>query len=224
MLGRKCLELKVLPKLPNFKSFSVQDFLCLIKYLRIVLDIDQDTVFIPSLLPVAALDISIDCHAPLLCFWLDEYKAVQILPQSFFHALIVEFNRREAIDLNIRSNQSRSTFVFDITLPNKKCRIVIVDHAFWLEVSIGKNATYKECQLMLNNIQISSKCVLQQLKSLSSHGDLQYGLYCSHSQCAIRLPHPGECVDTSNCYFECLETGNQWQEKNEGRLFWFQGL
>ena len=212
-------------KLQAIEHFPMEDFIRLMRYLRVLFDIDNDTYLIPSLLPVetTAIDNSY-LQEPLLCYWLSELDKVRILPQSFFNALIVELLRRDEVKLNRKCKQSRSAFVFDVTLPtSNKCRVCVVDKGFWLEIFVDKFAEYNDCRPILNIIQTCTKHVLEQLH-LSSLGDLQYGIRCGSKDCRIVFSHPSKCTDHKRHIFNCLETGNKWEETTEERLFWFKGL
>ena len=212
-------------RLPAKEHFPMEEFIRLMRYLRILFDIDDETYLIPSLLPVETTAINNSYHQePLLCYWLGTLDKVRILPQSFFNALIVELLRRDEVKLNRTCKQSRSAFVFDITLPSrKKNRIILVDKGFWLEIFVDKFAKCEDCQPILNAIQTCTKHVLDQLR-LSSLGDLQYGLRCCSKDCEIDFSHPSECTNHEDYVFSCLETGNMWAETSIERLFWFKGL
>ena len=110
----------------------------------------------------------------------------RILPQSYFHALIVELSSKsKEINLNLSCNHSRFAFRFLLTLPSgDECRVRLVDCVFWLEVSIDDFVSCDECQPLLDIIQSSTRDVLKQLK-LSHIGELQYGLCCYSPKCSL---------------------------------------
>ena len=84
--------------LPNSLS---SDILTLFRALRIIFEIDTDTYFIPNLLPVDIPESRKDCYdtEPSLLFWSDENGKVRILPQSYFHAMVIELLQREETSL-----------------------------------------------------------------------------------------------------------------------------
>ena len=214
---------ELFPKLPADHLFPLKDFVYLMENLRVFFAIDSNTFLIPSLLPVETLPSENNYHEPLLCFWKNNGE-VRILPQSYFHALIVELSTRKEINLNVSCKHSRSTFHFLFTLPSgDKCRVCLVDHVFWLEVSVDSFASRDECQLLLDIIQSSTMRVLEQLK-LKHIGELHYGLRCSSPKCSLPEPHPSECLSRTNSMFACLsEDYYTWKEENENILFWFKG-
>ncbi len=202
----------------------MNDFTNLLRHYRVLIDVDEDTYLIPSLLPVNAPALGIGkCHEPLLCYWLHNDDKVRILPQSFFHALIVELRSRAGISLNKRCGHSRSSFLFNVALSsNRKCHLKLSDGVFWLEVYVTINATMEDCRFILENIQLCTKRVLTQLK-LTSLYDLQYGLRCYSPDCRVAYPHPCECIDHSQFVLSCVEWVLNWSERDEAKLYWFKG-
>ena len=214
-------------KLPPDKFFSLDDFVRLMIHLRVFFPIDSDTIFIPSLLPVE-ITKSLDeknLHEPLLCYWMHEDDKVRILPQSYFHALIVELlGRKETIKLNAMRNHSRSTIYLSAFLAlRKEYELVVVDCNFWFEVFVDNSLECKQRQLLLELIQSCTVRVLEQLK-LSRLGELQYGLRCYSPECSVEGGHPSECVDRCLFRFKCLKSGEFWKEEKCRRHFWFRGL
>ena len=223
-LSRKYLEM-LFPSEQNTKeSLSLDDFTNLLRHYRVLIDVDEDAYLIPSLLPVNAPALNIGkCHEPLLCYWLHQNDKVRILPQSFFHALIVELRSRTGISLIKNDCHSRSSFLFNVALsPDRTCHLKLTDGLFWLEVSITINATREDCRFILENIQVSTKRVLTQLK-LTSLYDLQYGLRCYSPECRVAYPHPCKCIDHSQFMFSCVEKVLTWSERDEIKLYWFKG-
>ena len=216
-------------KLPVDEVFSKADFLSLMRYLRVLFEIDANTFLMPSLLPVEAQPSDNDYHEPLLCFWMNDGEA-RTLPQSYFQALIVELLRQKPdVVLNEMHeySNSRSTFHFSVTLKiagqkRKQRRVRLVDHVFWLEIFLDGFAPQSECCLLLKIIQSCSIRVLEQLK-LAKLGQLERGLRCYSEKCKVKEPHPSECTDEDQFIFACLVKGHQWKEQNEERLFWFKG-
>ena len=214
-------------KLPPNEFFSLDDFVRLMIDLRVFFPIDPDTIFIPSLLPVEITKpLGKELHEPLLCYWMHNDDEVRILPQSYFHALIVELlGRKETIKLNTMCNDhSRSTIhLIAILASCKKYRLVVVDCDFWFEVFVDSRLECKQHQLILDLIQSCTARVLDQLK-LSRLGELQYGLRCYSPECSVEGGHPSECVDRCPFSFKCLKSGEFWVEEESGRHFWFRGL
>ena len=225
-----CLLERLHHKLPADKLFPLEDFLSLMKHLRVLIDIDTDTFLIPSLLPVETLPSENNYHEPLVCFWLnDSYGEAKILPQAYFHALIVELLRtRGQVRLSEQRKHSRSTFNFLITLgtgdESKECKVKLVDQVSWLEIFVDSYSKHEHCrQLLLEIIQPCSKRVLEQLKQ-TDLGDLQYGLHCYSDQCKFHSsPHPSKCVYRAEFVFACLLSEYQWKEESDEKLFWFKG-
>ena len=217
---------QLFPKLPADHLFPLNDFVFLMENLRVFFAIDSNTFLIPSLLPVETLPSENNYHEPLLCFWKNNGE-IRILPQSYFHALIVELSRSKDIHLNVSCKHSRSTFHFLFTLPSgDKYRLRLVDRVFWLEVSVDGFANRDECQLLLDIIQSSTMRVLEQLK-LKHIGELQYGLCCYSPKCSLPEHHPSECFNRMHSIFACLSEDHHtctWKEENENRLFWFKGI
>ena len=210
--------------LPANKLFPMEEFIPLMRYLRILFDVDSETYLIPSLLPVETLAINNSYHQePLLCYWLDELDKVRILPQSFFNALIVELLRRREVKLDRTRKQSRSAFLFYVTLPTCECSIILVDKGFYLEIFADEFTNCEDCQPILNIIQTCTKHVLDQIRS-SCLGDLQYGLRCHSKDCRMDYSHPSACTNRNRHVFKCLVSGNKWEERNDKTLFWFKGL
>ena len=215
-------------KSPPNDFFSLDEFVSLMIHLRVFFPIDPDTIFIPSLLPVEItepLDKE-NLHEPLLCYWMHDDDEVRILPQSYFHALIVELlGRKEMIKLNTMCNDhSRSTIhLIAILASRKEYRLVVVDCDFWFEVFVDNSLECKQRQLLLELIQSCTARVLEQLK-LSRLGELQYGLRCYSGKCCVEGSHPSKCVDCCPFRFMCLKSGKFWREEESGRHFWFRGL
>ena len=213
-------------KLPSNDFFSLDDFVSLMIHLRVFFPIDPDTIFIPSLLPVEITEpLGKDLHEPLLCYWMHNDDEIRILPQSYFHALIVELlGRKETIKLNTMHNHSRSTIhLIAILTSRKEYRLVVVDCDFWFEVFVDNSLECKQRQLLLELIQSCTVRVLDQLK-LSRLGELQYGLRCYSPECSVEGSHPSECVDHCLFRFKCSKSGEFWREKECRRHFWFRGL
>ncbi len=211
-------------KLQATEHFPMEDFIRLMRYLRVLFDIDNDTYLIPSLLPVETTAIKNSyLREPLLCYWLSKLGKARILPQSFFNALIVELLRRDEVNLDRTCKQSRSAFVFDVSLSSKECRVCVIDKGFWLEIFADNCTKHEDCQPILNIIQTCTKHVLEQLH-LSSLSNLRYGLQCHSKDCRIDFSHPSICTDQKEYVFRCLESGNKSPETDNERLFWFKGL
>ena len=223
--------LKLLSKSPKIKCFTTDDFVRLIKHLRIVFSIDDHTLFFPSLLPIdPKKENKLDCYhpEPLVFYWYDaEYNRVRILPQSFFHALIVELlQRKERVRL-AKAEQSRSNIVLTLTLESKKeCLIRLVSRVFWIEAFAELCMfAFDDISFLTEIIQSSSQSVLQQLKLAGTFGDLQYGLLCPKKKCEIELPHLCTALIGRSCFLKCLEDEHcKWEEEDSARLFWIKGL
>ncbi len=216
---------KLCSELPPNEFFSLDDFVTLMIHLRVFFEIDPNTIFIPSLLPVEITEpLGKDLHEPLLCYWMHNDE-IRILPQSYFHALIVELlGRKETIKLNTKCNHSRSTIRLIAILPSREeYRLVVVDCDFWFEVFVDICLESKHRQLLLELIQSCTARVLEQLK-LSRLGELQYGLRCYSPECSVEGVHPSKCVDHYQLRFTCLKSGEFWREEERGRHFWFRGL
>ena len=219
---------KLCRKLPPNEFFSLDDFVSLMIHLRVFFLIDPDTIFIPSLLPVEItepLDEE-NLHKPLLCYWMQNKDELRILPQSYFHALIVELlGRKETIELNTMCNHSRSTIhLVAILASRKEYRLVVLDCDFWFEVFVDSRLECKQRQLVLELIQSCTARVLEQLK-LSRLGELQYGLRCYSGKCCVEgARYVSKCVDRCPFSFKCLQSGKYWREEESGRHFWFRGL
>ena len=221
---------QLLSKSPKIKCFTTNDFVQLIKHLRIVFSIDDHTLFFPSLLPVdPKKENKLDCYhpEPLVFYWYDaKYQEVRILPQSFFHALIVELlQRKERVRL-AKVEQSRSNIVLTLTLESKKeCLIRLVSQVFWME-AFAEKCTFvsDDISFLTEIIQSSSQSVLRQLKLAGTFGDLQYGLLCPKKKCGIELPHLCTSAGTSSLQ-KCLEDEHcKWEEEDSTRLFWITHL
>ena len=224
-LSRSFLK-KLCHKLPPNEFFSLDDFVSLMIHLRVFFPIDPDTIFIPSLLPVEITEpLGKDLLEPLLCYWMLDDE-VRVLPQSYFHALIIELlGRKETIELNTMYTHSRSTIhLIAILASRKEYRLVVVDCDFWFEVFVDSRLEYKQRQLVLELIQSCTARVLEQLKLSSRLGELQYGLRCYSPECSVEGDHPSKCVDRCPFSFKCLHSGTFWREEERGRHFWFRGL
>ena len=226
-LTRELMD-KLCSQLPSDEHFSTEDFLHLMKYLRVLFDIDGDTFLLPSLLPVDTQQPLDDCyHEPLLCYWNESRQVVRILPQSYFHALINELLRDDKVELDRNRQNSRSRFHFLITAPSdSECRLVLVDCVSWLEVFVDNGMKREECGWLLDIIQLCTLRVLGQL-DLTKLKKLQYGLRCYSEKCKANPPHLSECTIRSCHAFTCFENGNRWKpemDKEDKRLYWFTGL
>ena len=220
-LSRSFLK-ELCSKLPRDDIFSIEDLVIILKYLRVLYAIDDDTFLIPSLLPIETMPIECNYHQPLLCYWIHDGE-VRILPQSYYHALIVELLRREQFALNKQAQHSRSAFNFVVTMrvgdALKKCRVLLVDHVFWVAMLVEGFTKREHCLQLLDILQSCTMRVLDQLK-LTDLGELQCGLscYCDNG------PHLSECTDLAQGVFACMTTGHVWNEENSERLFWFKGV
>ena len=220
---------ELLSKIQSNEHFTSEDFLKIIMHLRIAFPIDDHTLLIPSLLPVDSTEDKLDCYhsEPLAFYWYDdEYQEVRILPQSFFHALIVDLLRKkESIRLS-KSEQTRSNIVLTLTLENKKkCMIRLVSRAFWMEAFAERQTFTSDDIFLLNEIiQNSSQSVLHQLKLARIFGSLQCGLLCPNKKCGIKLPHLCASIGM-NSVLMCLEDEHsKWEEEDHARLFWMNFL
>ena len=221
---------QLLSKAPKIKCFTTDDFVQLIMHLRIVFSIDDHTLFFPSLLPVDPKKKNkLDCYhpEPLVFYWYDtKYQEVRILPQSFFHALIVELLQRKEIIQLSKAEQTRSCIVLTLTLESKKeCLISLVSRVFWIEAFADKQGfAFNDISFLTEIIQKSSQSVLQQLKLAYTFGDLQYGLLCPKKYCGIELPHLCKSAGT-NSFLKCLADEHcKWEEEDRARLFWIKHL
>ena len=226
-LTRELLD-KLCSHLPSDEHFSSKEFLHLMKYLRVLFDIDGDKLLLPSLLPVDTQQPLDDCyHEPLLCFWNESKQVVRILPQSYFHALINELLGNDKVELDRNRQNSRSRFHFLVTAPSDSdCRLVLVDCVSWLEVFVDDGMEREECVWLLDMIQSCTLRILEQL-DLIEIGKLQYGLRCYSEKCKANPPHLSKCTNRSCYTFTCFENGNRWKpemNKEDKRLFWFTGL
>ena len=214
---------ELLSKLPKTKLFTADDFLRLIRHLRIVFSVDDHTLFIPSLLPVDQTVRTLDCYRPepLAFYWYDnEYQEVRILPQSFFHALIVDLlHKVDTVELS-KAKQSRSSIVLNLTLENRKEHAInLVNSVFWLELFVEHTFSSEDIPFLTQIIQDSSCTVVEQLKLTKTLGQLQYGLLCP-GKCGNENPHL--CASSGpGSEFKCLEDWLcKWEEKDEARLYW----
>ena len=221
---------QLLSKAPKIKCFTTDDFVQLIKHLRIVFSIDDHTLFIPSLLPVdPKKEKKLDCYhpEPLVFYWYDsDYQELRIFPQSFFHALIVELLRRKEIIRLSKAEQTRSDIVLTLTLESKKeCLIRLVSQVFWMEAFAEKRTfASDDISYLTEIIQKSSRSILQQLKLAGTFGDLQYGLLCPKKECGKELSHLCTSAGTSSL-LKCLEDEHcKWEEEDSARLFWIKHL
>ena len=221
---------QLLSESPKIKCFTTDDFVQLIKHLRIVFSIDDHTLFFPSLLPVdPKKENKLDCYhpEPLVFYWYDaEYQEVRILPQSFFHALIVELLRRKEIIRLSKVEQTRSCIVLTLTLESKKeCLIRLVSRVFWMEAFAEKRTfASDDISFLTEIIQKSSRSILQQLKLTGIFGDLQYGLLCPKEECGKELPHLCTSAGTRSL-LKCLEDEYcKWEEEDSARLFWIKHI
>ena len=221
-LGKLCSQL------PSDEHFSTEEFLHVMKYLRVLFDIDGDTFLLPSLLPVDTQQPLDDYyHEPLLCYWNESKQVVRILPQSYFHALINELLRDDKVELDITRQNSRSRFHFRIATSsdNKYC-LVLVDYVSWLEVYVDDGMEREECVWLLEVIQSCTTRVLGQL-DLAKLGKFRLGLRCYSEKCRANPPHLSECTIRSCHAFTCFANGNRWKaevDKEDERLYWFTGL
>ena len=165
---------QLLSKEPKNDLLTNNDFLRLIRYLRILFNIDDNTLFIPSLLPVETSTLEEDdCFhpVPLAFYWYDDdYQEVRILPQSFYHALIVELLRRkESIKLN-KGRHTRSSILLNLTLESgEECMVCLKNGVFWLEAFVEKRVfSPGDIPLLMQIIQSCSCSVLEQLNLANS--------------------------------------------------------
>ena len=220
---------QLLSKQPKNDLLTNNDFLKLIRYLRILFNIDDDTLFIPSLLPVEASTLEKhDCFhpVPLACYWYDDdYQEVRILPQSFFHALIVELLQKRKQIRFVKTEQTRSSIVLRLKLESGNvCTINLVNRVFWLELFASKTTfSPNDIPFLAQTIQCCSQSVLKRLKLSSSLGDLRFGLLCP-KKCGKMVPHLCESSGTG-LVFRCLEDELcEWEEEDGARLFWISCL
>ena len=220
--------------------FTVNEFISLLNYFRILFQIDQNTFLIPSLLPIdpkhnQCIDYS-QYHEPLVCFW-KHNDDLRILPQSYYHALIVELlsNKEKCTFALTQVHQCRLIFYFDavfqISLGFQKRRVVLIDHTFWLEMLVNCNTPREQCLQLLDIIQLCTTRVLL-LLDLMNLGKLKCGLLCYSDKCRADCtdpqranPHPCECTVPEEFLFECVIKKDILPVSLEKkRLFWFKGL
>ena len=221
--------IQLLSKEPKNDLLTNNDFLKLIRYLRILFNIDDDTLFIPSLLPVKASTLEKkDCFhpVPLACYWYDDdYREVRILPQSFYHALIVELLQKRKQIQFFKTKQTRSSIVLKLKLESEdECAIALVNRVFWLELFAEKDAfSPSDIPFLTQTVQCCSRSVLKRLKLSSSLGDLRFGLLCP-KKCGKMVPHLCRLSGTG-LVFRCLEDELcKWKEEDSARLFWISCL
>ena len=163
---------------------------------------------------------------PLACYWYDDdYREVRILPQSFFHALIVELlQKREQIQF-FKTEQTRSSIILKLKLESgDECAIALVNQVFWLELVVEKDAfSRSNIPFLTQIVQCCSHSVLKRLKLSSSLGDLRFGLLCP-MKCGKMVPHLCRLSGTG-FVFRCLEDELcKWKEEDDARLFWISCL
>ena len=151
---------------------------------------------------------------------------MRILPQSFYHALIVELLRKkESIRLN-KSGQSRSSILLNLTLESgKECMVCLKNRVFWLEAFVEKRVfSPGDIPLLTQIIQSCSRTVLEQLNLTNALSNLQCGLLCPKKKCGIELPHL--CASCGpDCSFKCLENQTcRWNEQDDARMLWISCL
>ena len=219
---------RLLSKQPKNDLLTNNDFLKLIRYLRILFNIDDDTLFIPSLLPVKTSTLEKkDCFhpVPLACYWYDDdYREVRILPQSFYHALIVELLQKRKQIRFVKAKQTRSSIVLKIKLESgNECAIALVNQVFWLELFVENTFSPSDIPFLTQTVLCCSRSVLKQLKLSSSLGDLQFGLLCP-KKCGKMFAHLCRSSGTG-LVFRCIEDELcKWNEEDSARLFWISCL
>ncbi len=231
-LSKKFLKCLMCSKAKSNDLFTVDEFISLLKYFRILFQINQDTFLIPSLLPIDPehfqhIDYS-QYREPLVCFW-KHNDDVRILPQSYYHALIVELlsnNDGACKVLFTQMYQSRLIFNLDATFKvdlddEEKRRLVLIDRTFWLEMLVDCDTLPEQCQQLLRILQSCTTRVLAKINLTQHLEKLKFGLHCIG---CCDPPHPSECIVRAQCKFECLATKQTWKEESNERLFWFEGL
>ena len=214
--------------LPGFLDED-NDILKLFRHLRIIFDINNDTFFIPSLLPVGAPQKvkNSPYMEPLLLFCSAEDGDMSFLPQPYFHSLIVELLRREEVSL-CTTKQYRSSIILNVKFDQQSlCTVCIENHNFWLELFVNKHlfVPAEHRSSLLKIIHDCSQTVLEQL-NLSTLHQLEYGLHCPRTECGIQSPHPCKLASCYPCFTFCCLKDQQVTllEKNEERLSWFKEI
>ena len=221
--------------------FTDNEFISLLKYFRILFQIDEDTYLVPSILPIDPVHRQcidyLQYREPLVCFWKyndDHNNDLRILPQSFYHALIVELlsNKEKCTFALTQVCQSRLFFYFDASFQIhsgfEKRRVVLIDRTFWLEMLVHCCTPREQCLQLRDILQLCTTRVLE-LLDLTDLGKLECGRLCylNHSdECRADCPnpHPAECTVPGQCVFECVTTKDILPKETSRRLFWFKGL
>ena len=177
----------------NPHPFSVDKFFDLLEYLRIAVQIDENTCtyFIPCVLPLDdpnPVKFDQEC-SPILLTW-----CTHALPQGFFPALIVQLLRRKStpcFEHSFGDEQLRRAVYLD----SRYGPLLIVDQISWFELYFEGEKT--KFPIILEAVEESSRDLTHVMK-IHGYGDLKRAVRCPRVRCKTCLTHPGLIIPESN--------------------------
>ena len=174
----------------NQSVFTAEKFLNLLEHFHIAVKINENTYFLPCVLP---LDDPTDKVEPYFKKKCDPIILLMekdnILPQGFFPALTIGLLQRQSsptFELNIENEQFRRVITLFST--DTCCGICLVDQISWFEVYLSGDV--KHCPDVLKAVEESAERICEHLKVSYQ---LKRGFDCPRD-CGIEDAHP--CVLT----------------------------
>ena len=149
----------------NQYKFTIDDFIVLLKYLRIVANIDDDSHFVPCVLPTD--DPHLDDTLDSIAFtW-----GKRILPQGFFPALVVELLRSPHFDHCPQEKQLRHA----VYLQSRKGMVRLVEHITFFQLYFFGEK--KDRPVVMKAVKESAD-ILTDLNTFKGISEVKYGFRC----------------------------------------------
>ena len=213
-----CNKAQMNAMLPNEK------FLKLMQHLCIICEINENKLFIPSLLSEhehESIDSNNDCfHPQPLVFFLqrdEDDDELMMLPQPFYHALIVKLLLQKFAHWS-KTTHSRSNVTLGFMLNEEEYLVRFVNRAYLLEVFAHQKAFSPNiCKFLFESIERCARFVLEQ----DGIQIFKFGIPCF---CKKEPFHPCSPPANTNNYFvfTCFLDAVQKQEIKDDAKFWFK--
>ena len=199
--------------------FTVDKFFALLKYLRIAVQIEKDTYFIPCVLPLDdpnPVKFVKEC-SPALLTW-----GKNVLPQGFFPALIVQLLRRKSAP-HFRPSRGAKQLRRAVYLNSQDGALLVVDQTSWFELYFSGEIL--KFPLMLEAVEESSRRLADRMK-IHGYGELIRGVRCPGVSCDAPFIHPGiilpqcnvaECTEMEAYRFELSPEQKHWIKSSAGK-------
>ena len=193
----------------NQSVFTAENFLDLLEHFHIVVKINENTYFLPCVLPLdnptednVKPYFREECDPIFLLM-----KKGSILPQGFFPALTIELLQRQSSPIFKLKQNDQLRHVITLCIKDTCCSVCLVDKISWFEVYLSGDV--KHCPDVLKAVEDSADLVRTHLKIAFR---LKQGFYCPGTKCGVVDAHLCKLIkDGSGA--KCLQSGCCYTKK-----------